>query len=92
MSELSEQVAALQERVGSISDKANAAHKRLDKTELLIREDFKEIKVELKEMNLQLVKITNIQWKTKGMWIAIFAIAGLLGTVFGNVVKLMLLS
>jgi len=90
MTELSEQVAALQERVGSISDKATAAHTRLDKTEDLIREDFKEIKDELKEMNKQLVKITNIQWKNRGIWIAVFAIAGILGTIFGNVVKLML--
>jgi hypothetical protein len=38
------------EKIGALSAKADAAHNRIDKIEVLVRDDLKEIKKELKEL------------------------------------------
>ena len=81
---LSKQVTALQERVVSVSDKAKAAHKRIDKTEDLVRDNYQSIHKELTEITLQIGKANNAIYHLKGSILVILAIAGVLGSFLGN--------
>ena len=39
------------EKIGVLTAKADAAHNRVDKLEVLIRDDLRELKADLKELN-----------------------------------------
>lgn len=81
-------LAALQERLVSINDKATAAHSRVDKLELLYRDDLKEIKQDIKEMSNHLNTVSNWMHRGRGIAAALVIIAGLLGSLVGNLVFL----
>jgi hypothetical protein len=60
------------EKIGTMDAKVTAAHHRLDKLELAIRDDLKELKVDLKELNAYM-------HKGKGWSAAVLFLAGLSG-------------
>lgn len=71
--------ATLSEKIGALSAKTSAAHSRIDKLETTIRDDLKDLKRELHELNAHMNR-------GKG-WSA--AIMLLSGTVGGVLVKLL---
>lgn len=73
------ELAALKERLISIDGKVSAAHSRIDKTEQLIKDDFGEIKADLKSLALKLEDVTSIINRGKGWATAALLLAGILG-------------
>lgn len=62
----------LHEKIGTLDAKVTAAHHRLDKLELAIRDDLKDLKVDLKELN-------EYMHKGKGWSAAFLFLAGISG-------------
>jgi hypothetical protein len=69
----------ISEKIGVLAAKADAAHSRLDKLEIGLREDLKEIKKDLKELN-------GYMHRGKGWAAAIILLSGFAGA---GVVKLL---
>ena len=70
----------IRERIGTLAAKASAAHERIDRLEVGLREDLKEIKKDLTEV---------LAWmnRGKGWGAAALLIAGLMGGIAAQVVK-----
>lgn len=60
------------EKIGILGAKADAAHGRLDKLEVLIRDDLKELKSDLKELNAYM-------HRSKGWAAAMIFVGGIAG-------------
>lgn len=69
------------EKIGALSAKVSAAHTRLDKLEIGIREDLKDLKNDLKELNAHMNR-------GKGWGAAFMVLAGTLGA---GIVKILAL-
>ncbi len=73
----------LHEKIGQLSAKADAAHNRLDKVEILVRDDLKEISKELKALSERMQGkfegISEYINKTKGRDAALIFISSLAG-------------
>lgn len=65
----------IREKIGILSAKANAAHNRVDKLELLLRDDLKEIKDDLKDLNAYM-------HRGKGWAAAMIFFGGIAGALF----------
>jgi len=59
----------LQERIAVIESKVTSAHTRLDKMESLVRDDFKEMKAELKAVTEKIQTVIDFMNRSKG-WAA----------------------
>lgn len=64
----------LHEKIGVLSAKADAAHSRIDKLEVLLRDDLKELKSDLKALNAYM-------HRGKGWAAAMVFISGIVGAV-----------
>lgn len=65
----------VREKIGALSAKASAAHARLDKLEVLLRDDLKELKSELKDLNAYM-------HRGKGWAAAMIFFGGIAGALF----------
>lgn len=65
----------LSEKIGILSAKADAAHSRVDKLEILLRDDLKELKSDLKELNAYMHRGKG--WASAMIFLSGFAGAGL---------------
>jgi len=74
-------VATIRERVGSLDDKISAAHKRMDKFETTIRDEYREIRSELKTIAEELKPVHAYINRGKGWAAAGMFLAGLFGGV-----------
>lgn len=68
-------MAEIHEKIGQLDAKVTAAHHRVDKLELGIRDDLKELKVDLKELNAYMHRGKG--WAAAMIFISGFAGAGL---------------
>lgn len=73
-------VATLHERLVSLTDKADAAHRRVDKMELIVREDMREIKKELQYISAHINR-------SKGWAAAALLLAGVLGSLITKLIS-----
>lgn len=64
----------LHEKIGQLSAKADAAHSRIDKLEILLRDDLKELKTDLKSLNAYM-------HRGKGWAAAMIFVSGLVGAI-----------
>ena len=64
----------LSEKIGVLSAKADAAHSRIDKLEVLLRDDLKELKADLKSLNAYM-------HRGKGWAAAMIFISGIVGAI-----------
>lgn len=74
----------MHEKIGTLDAKVTAAHHRLDKLELAIRDDLKELKVDLKDLNAHMHKGKG--WSAAFLFLAGISGAGLtklLAIIFG---------
>lgn len=69
----------IRERIGALAEKATAAHSRIDRLEVGLREDLKEIQKELKDLATDMSK-------SKGLTSAIVGGAGFLGAILSQVI------
>lgn len=74
-------VAALNERIRNLEGRLDSAHKRIDKLEAMIREDFKEIKADLKAISESIQPIRDWMNRGKGWAAATLLLAGMVGGV-----------
>lgn len=72
----------IREKIGALSAKADAAHNRVDKLELLLRDDLKELKADLKELNAYM-------HRGKGWAAAMVFISGFAGAGFFKLASLL---
>lgn len=72
-------LATLRERIGSIDDRAIAAHRRLDKFEDWMRSEFKIISDQMKEFNEKLEPINAYINRGRGWASAAILLAGIFG-------------
>ncbi len=72
----------LREKIGVLTAKVDAAHDRIDKIQLLIREDLKEIKTDLKELNAYM-------HHRKGWNAAVILLSGFVGGTVFKILSLM---
>lgn len=81
MDPIDAQVATLTERLTSVNDKVGAAHGRLDKMEILIRDDLKEINEGFKEVSGELKVVVAWMNRSKGWAAAAFVAASIFGSI-----------
>lgn len=67
-------MAEIHEKIGQLDAKVTAAHHRVDKLELGIRDDLKELKADLKELNAYMHRGKG--WAAATVFISGFAGAG----------------
>lgn len=65
----------VREKIGQLTAKADAAHIRIDKVEVLVRDDLKEIKKDLKDLNTYMHRGKG--WASAMLFISGFVGAGL---------------
>lgn len=65
----------IREKIGALSAKADAAHNRVDKLEILLREDLQGIKTDLKDLNAYM-------HRGKGWAAAMIFFGGIVGALF----------
>lgn len=86
-------ITMLQERVAVVETKSSAAHARIDKMELMLRDDFKEIKEsiknDMKEVRDDVKSVVSFIDKSKGIIALITVVAGFLAWVFGKIFEIM---
>jgi len=94
MAEHEEKISYLQERVAVVENKVNTAHTRIDKMELLMRDDLKDIKHDIKENIDALTTKVNTLISFMDKWKAMAAIAiltcGVIGFIIQNVLTAVL--
>lgn len=73
------------ERVVKLEAQAKAAHDRIDKTEVLIHQDLKDIKDNFKEMSKELKDVIAWMNRGKGWAAAALLIASLVGGIVAKV-------
>jgi len=72
-------IAKIEEKIVSLNDKVEAAHRRVDNMQLLIRDDLNEIKESFKEVSSELKDVVAWMNRGKGWAAAAFALASLIG-------------
>lgn len=96
MADHEEKISLLQERVAVVENKVSTAHTRIDKMELLMRDDLKEIKHDIKENIDSLTNRVNtligLAERWKGMAaiavLACGAVAFIIQTVLSTIFRL----
>ena len=76
-------VEILHEKFVTLDNKVTAFHSRVDKVELLISNDLREIKIDFKELTTELKDVTAWMHRSQGWASASKYIAGALGATFG---------
>lgn len=74
-------LSAIQERVGVICAKADAAHARIDKLELGVRDDLKGMREEFRSLSIELNKVIAWMNQVKGWAAAAVLMSGIIGSV-----------
>lgn len=74
-------MAEIHEKIGQLDAKVTAAHHRVDKLELGIRDDLKELKADLKELNAYM-------HRGKGWAAAMIFLSGISGAVIVKMVSM----
>lgn len=94
MAEHEEKISLLQERVAVVENKVSTAHTRIDKMELLMRDDLKEIKHDIKENIDALTSKVNVLISFMDKWKSMAAVAilacGAIGFIIQNVLSALL--
>lgn len=78
-------LSAVQERIVALDGKIGAAHARIDKMELLIRDELKDIKVNFKEMSGELKEVIAYMNRGRGWAAAALLVAGMVGGLVAKV-------
>lgn len=82
---LHERLIALDQKSG---DAAKAAHTRVDKLEVLIQEDFAEIKADIKAIAAKMDNVSSWAERSKGWAAAALLLATILGGIIAKTVTL----
>lgn len=90
MTDLGIQLAAVQEKLVSLNDKATAAHARVDKLEETTREDLRDLKSSLEKLNTALTDLNLIIARWRGAIAAYCGIGTIIGTLLGTLVSFLL--